>query len=101
MLLLLRKYASAYIHPFTSLEPPKNILLLIRERIAKNISVFPCEILATLFQEMSALKKERKKKEYEEIKRGKCSEPRKKRKSETREKNGQVSDSRIRGTIPT
>ena len=55
--------------------------------------------LAILFQEMSALKKrERKKKEYEEIKRGKCPEPRKKRKSETRGKNGQVSDSRIRGT---
>ena len=49
--------------------------------------------LATLFQEMSALKKR-----YEEIKRGKCPEPRKRRKSETRGKNGQVSDSRIRGT---
>ena len=47
---------------------------------------------------MSALKKERKKRRYEEIKRSKCSEPRKKRKSETRGKNGQVSDSRIRGT---
>ena len=46
---------------------------------------------------MSALKKE-KKRRYEEIKRGKCPEPRKKRKSETRGKNGQVSDSRIRGT---
>ena len=66
---------------------------------------FPCEInaqvilllpLAILFSEMSALKKEREKK-YEEIKRGKCPEPRKKRKSETRGKNGQVSDSRIRG----
>jgi len=44
---------------------------------------------------MSALKKE---KNYEEIKRGKCPEPRKKRKSETRGKNRQVSDSRIRGT---
>ena len=54
--------------------------------------------LAILFQEMSALKKEEKKSEYEEIKRGKCPEPRKKRKSETRGKNGQVSDSRIRGT---
>ena len=43
---------------------------------------------------MSALKKRK----YEEIKRGKCPEPRKKRKSETRGKNGQVSDSRIRGT---
>ena len=51
--------------------------------------------LAMLFQEMSAPKKE---KGYEEIKRGKCPEPRKKRKSETRGKNGQVSDSRIRGT---
>jgi len=39
-----------------------------------------------------------KKKRYEEIKRSKCPEPRKKRKSETRGKNGQVSDSRIRGT---
>ena len=37
-------------------------------------------------------------KKNEEIKRGKCPEPRKKRKSETRGKNGQVSDSRIRGT---
>ena len=46
---------------------------------------------------MSAMKKKRKK-IYEEIKRGKCPEPRKKRKSETRGKNGQVSDSRIRGT---
>jgi len=44
---------------------------------------------------MSALKKEER---YEEIKRGKCPEPRKKRKSETRGKNGQVSDSRISGT---
>ena len=95
---------STYIHSFPSPESPKNILLLILERIAKNISVFPCEInaqvilllpLAILSQEMSALKK---KKRYEEIKRGKCPEPRKKRKSEMRGKNGQVSDSRIRGT---
>jgi len=58
---------STYIHPFSSPEPSKNILLLIRERMAKNISVFPCEInaqvilllpLAILSQEMSALKKE-------------------------------------------
>jgi len=48
-----------------------------------------------LFHEISALKKEKK---YEEIKRGKCPEPRKKRKSDTRGKNGQVSDNRIRGT---
>ena len=54
--------------------------------------------LATLFQEMSALKNKKNNK-YEEIKRGKCPEPRKKiKKSETRGKNGQVSDSRIRGT---
>jgi len=47
-----------------------------------------------------ALKKEReeKKEKYEKIKRGKCPEPRRKEKSETRGKNGQVSDSRIRGT---
>ena len=55
--------------------------------------------LAILFQEMSALKKEKEKKNiYEEIKWGKCPKPRKKRKSGTRGKNGQVSDSRIRGT---
>ena len=37
--------------------------------------------LAILFQEMSALKKEEeKKKRYEEIKRGKCPEPRRKEK---------------------
>ena len=100
-----------HINPLISISrtTQKNILLLIRERIAKNISVFPFEInakvilllpLAILFQEMSALKKEKKKrkKRYEKIKRGKCPEPRKKRKSETRGKNGQVSDSRIRGT---
>ena len=93
---------SKYIHPFPSPESPKNILLQIRERMTKNMCVFPYEInaqvilllpLAILSQEMSALKKI-----YEEIKRSKCSEPRKKRKSETRGKNGQVSDSRIRGT---
>ena len=39
-----------------------------------------------------------KKSEYEEIKRDKCLEPRKKRKSETRGKNRQVSDSKIRST---
>ena len=62
---------STYIHPFPSPESPKNILLLIRERIAKNISAFPYEIndqvilllpLAILSQEMSALKKEKRKK---------------------------------------
>jgi len=54
--------------------------------------------LATLFQEGECSKKS----EYEEIKRGKCPKPRKKekkeRKSETRGKYGQVSDSRIRRT---
>ena len=51
--------------------------------------------LATLFQEMSVLKKE---KIYKKIKRGNCPDPQKKTKSETRGKNRQVSDSRIRGT---
>ena len=60
--------------------------------------------LATLFQEMSALKKrkEKKRKKYNNNKRGnkKGQVPgtSKERKSETRGKNGQVSDNRIRGT---
>jgi len=58
--------------------------------------------LAILFQEMSALKKEkRKKKKKGKIrgnKKGQVPGTSKKRKSETRGKNGQVSDSRIRGT---
>ena len=64
---------STYIHPFPSPEPPKNILLLIRERIAKNISVFPCEINAQVIlvtttcyiisgDECSKKKKEKKRK---------------------------------------
>ena len=64
-------YSGSTIHiypPIPSPESPKNILLLIRERIAKNIYVFPCEInaqvilllpLAILSHEMSALKKRR------------------------------------------
>ena len=36
--------------------------------------------LAILFMEMSALKKEEKEEKYEEIKRGKCPEPRRKEK---------------------
>ena len=61
---------STYIHPFPSPEPPKNILLLIRERIAKKYLCFPCEInaqvilllpVAILSQEMSALKKKERK----------------------------------------
>ena len=105
MLLLLRKYASTYIHPFPSPEPPKNILLLIRERIAKKHSCFPYEINAQVILVTTTCYiisgnecSKKKKKRYEEIKRGKCSEPRKKRKTETRGKNGKVSDSRIRGT---
>jgi len=46
MLLLLQKYASTYIHSIPSPDSPKTILLLIRQRIAKNISVFPYEINA-------------------------------------------------------
>ena len=75
------------------------------------ISIFPCEINAQVIlvtttcyiisgdecSKKRERKKKEKKKEYEEIKRGKCPEPRRK-KSETRGKNGQVSDSRIRGT---
>jgi len=53
--------------------------------------------LAILFQEMSALKKERG---YEEIKRGKCPKPRKKRKSETRGKNGKCPTVELGGAIP-
>ena len=53
--------------------------------------------LATLFQEMSALKK-REKKYIRGNKKGQMPGTSKKRKSETRGKNGQVSDSRIRGT---
>ena len=72
-----------------------------------SISVFPCEINAQVILVTATCyiisgdecsKKKREKKRYEEIKRGKCPEPRKKRKSETRGKNGQVSDSRISGT---
>ena len=64
--------------------------------------------LATLFQEMSALerKKKREKKEKKIYiinnirgnKNGQVPGTSKKRKSKTRGKNGQVSDSRIRGT---
>ena len=56
--------------------------------------------LAILFQEMSALKKERekRKKSIRGNKKGQVPGTSKKRKSETRGKNGQVSDSRIRGT---
>jgi len=94
MLLLLRKYASTYIHSLPSPEPPKSILLLIRERIAKTFSYFcfPCEINARVILvtttcyiisgDECSKKKEEKKREkgYEEIKRGKCPEPRRKEK---------------------
>ena len=106
MLLLLRKYASTYIHSFPSPDSPKIILLLSRRESPKTLS-YPCYSpwnkcsryfgyyhLLHYSRRVSALKKYI----YEEIKRGKCPEPRRKRKSETRDKNGQVSDSRIRGT---
>ena len=85
MLLLLQKYASTYNHPFPSPEPFKNILLLIRKRIAKNISVLTCEInaqviLVTTTCYIISRDECSKKKRYEEIKRGKCPEPRKKEK---------------------
>ena len=97
---------STYIHPFPSPEPPKSILLLIRERMAKNISIFPLWNKCSSYRVTTTCyiisrdecSKKKKKKRYKEVKRGKCPEPRKKRKSETRGKNGQVSDSRIRGT---
>ena len=54
--------------------------------------------LAILFQEMSALKKRRKGGKIRGNKKGQVPGTSKKRKSETRGKNGQVSDSRIRGT---
>ena len=56
--------------------------------------------LATFFQEMSALKKRKKRKKIiiQGNKKGQVPGTSKKRKSETRGKNGQVSDSRIRGT---
>jgi len=108
MLLLLRKYASTYIHSFSSPEPPKSILLLIPERIAKNISVFPCEINARVILVTTTcyiisgdecyLKKEREKEKKRGNKKGQVPGTSKKRKSETRGKNGQVSDSTIRGT---
>jgi len=69
---------------------------------------FLCEInaqvilllpLAILFQEISALKKRKKKKErIRGNKKGQVPGTSKERKSETRGKNGQVSGSRIRGT---
>ena len=55
--------------------------------------------LAILFQEMSALKKEEKKERIRGNKKGQVlGTSKEKRKSETRGKNGQVSDSRIWGT---
>jgi len=73
MLLLLRKYASTYIHSFPSPEPPKNILLLILERIAKNILLFlffPCEINAQVIFVTTT---------YYIISRDECSKKKKKR----------------------
>ena len=101
-------YSGSTIHIYPSISISRitqNILLLIWERITKKkyILFFPCEInaqvilllpLAILSQEMSALKiiiiRENKKKQVLGTS--------KERKSETRGKNRQVSDSRIRGT---
>jgi len=106
MLLLLRKYASTYIHPFPSRDSPKIILLLIRERIAKNISVFPYEINAQVILVTTTCyiisrdecTKKREKKIQGNKKGQVLGTSKEKKKSETRGKNGQVSDSRIRGT---
>ena len=54
--------------------------------------------LAILFKEMSALKKREEKGKIQGNKKGQVPGTSKKRKSKTRGKNGQVSDSRIRGT---
>ena len=88
MLLLLRKYASTYIHSLPSLEPPKSILLLSRENSQKHspISVFPYGINArdilvtTTCYIISRDEWSKKNRGYEEIKRGKCPEPRRKEK---------------------
>ena len=106
MLLLLRKYASTYIHSFQSPHSPKIILLLIRERIAKKhfpIPVIPCEInalviLVTTTCYILSGGECSKKIITRGNKKGQVPGTSKKRKSETRGKNGQVSDSRIRGT---
>jgi hypothetical protein len=88
MLLLLRKYASTYIHSFPSPDSPKIILLLTRERIAKNIIpflLFPVKLMLKSFLlPLAIFSKEgdcsKKIYKYEEIKRSKCSEPRRKKK---------------------
>jgi len=106
MLLLLREYASTYIHLFPSPELHKNILLLIRERIAKNISVFLCEINAQVILVTTTCyiiskdecSKKREKKKIRGNKKGQVPGTSKENKNETRGKNGQVSDTRIRGT---
>ena len=100
MLLLLREYASTYIHPFPSPEPSKNILLLIRERIAKNISIFPlcnkCSIYIGYYHLLYYLKRwVLYKKKIRGNKKGQVPGT---SKEMTRGKNRQVSDNRIRGT---
>ena len=104
MLLLLQKYASTYIHPFLSPEPHKNILLLIRERIAKNIIpflFFPCEINARVILVTTTcyiISRDECSKKIRGNKKRQVPRTSKEKKSETSGKNGQVSDSRIRGT---
>ena len=94
---------STYIHSFPSPEPPKNILLLIRERITKNISVFPLRnkcssYLVTTTCYIISRDECSKKKKIRGNKKRQVPGTSKEKKSETRGKNGQVSDSRIRGT---
>ena len=103
-----------HIYPSISISRTTKIKIYSTPNLGENsqkhypIPVFPCEINAQdifvtttcyIISGDECSKKERKKRErIRGNKRGKCPEPRKKRKSETRGKNGQVSDSRIRGT---
>ena len=109
-------FYSGSMHPHTSTHfhlhiHPKLFYSYPGENSQKHypIPVFPCKINARdilvtttcyIIPGGWVLWKKRKKErsEYEEIKRGKCPEPWRKRKSVTRGKNGQVSNSRIRGT---
>jgi len=109
MLLLLRKYASTCIHSIPSPDSPKIILLLSGREQPKTFS-YPCYSLGNkcsryvgyyhllhYSRRVSALKK-RKRKKIQGNKKAQVPRTSKKRKSDTRGKNGQVSDSRIRGT---
>ena len=104
-------FYSGSTHPHTSTHfhiqiHPKLFYSYLGENSQKHspVSVFPCEINAQVISVtttcyiISRDECSKKRRRYEEIKRGKCPEPRKNRKSETSGKNGQVSDSRNRGT---